>query len=218
VKLDRNVSERCCSETARSPRSIVTTPPRFPGTILKCEDENYALNSKGEPDYKRREQLYCYADSEKLYVLFKLDEHGEPHVRKYSSLVLGQLRSPVPVPRDGDPRAWIVEAWTREIRAALGKPTKPFAWEDYPAMEQLTVSTWNVFNRAHQPRSRRHCRTAEVLLQESAAIVPTLRRSGEVARARMALPRLRRSMGFRDVSSFAKLWRARATHAANSRP
>jgi hypothetical protein len=28
----------------------------------------------------------------------------------------------------------------------------------------------------------------------------------------------RRSMGFRDVSSFAKLWRARATHAANSRP
>ena len=67
-------------------------------------------------------------------------------MRKYSSLVLGQLRSPVPVPRDGDPRAWIVEAWTREIRAALGKPTEPFAWEDYPAMEQLTISTWNVFS------------------------------------------------------------------------
>lgn len=74
-----------------------------------------------------------------------LDEHGEPHVRKYSSLVLGQLRSPVPVPRDGDPRAWIVEAWTRQIRVALGKPVEPFTWEDYPAMEQLTISTWNVF-------------------------------------------------------------------------
>ena len=72
-------------------------------------------------------------------------------MRKYSSLVLGQLRSPVPVPRDGDPRAWIVLAWTREIRAALGKPVEPFAWEHYPAMEQLTISTWNVFRpyRAH---------------------------------------------------------------------
>ena len=116
------------------------------GTIFKCEDENYALGPEGKPDYAQREQLYCYAVSEKLYALFKIDEHGEPHVRKYSSLVLGQLRSPIPVPRDGHPRAWIVEAWTREIRAALGKPTEPFAWEDYPAMEQLTVSTWNVFS------------------------------------------------------------------------
>ena len=51
-------------------------------------------------------------------------------MRKYSSLVLGQLRSPVPVPRDGDPRAWIVDAWMRQIRVALGKPVEPFAWED----------------------------------------------------------------------------------------
>ena len=116
------------------------------GTILKCEDENYALDAKGEPDYRRRDQLYCYAVSEKLYALFNLDEHGEPHVRKYSSLVLGQLRSPVPVPRDGNPRAWIVDVWTREIRAALGKPVAAFPWEDYPAMEQLTISTWNVFS------------------------------------------------------------------------
>lgn len=64
----------------------------IPGTILKCEDENYALDADGEPDYARREQLFCYAVSEKLYALFTIDEFGEPHVRKYSSLVLGQLR------------------------------------------------------------------------------------------------------------------------------
>jgi hypothetical protein len=120
-------------------------PGAIPGSILKCEDENYPLGPDGKPDYTRREQLYCYAVSEKLYALFTIDARGEPHVRKYSSLVLGQLRSPIPVPRDGDPRAWIVEAWTRDIRAALGKPVEPFAWESFPAMEQLTMSTWNVF-------------------------------------------------------------------------
>ena len=126
-------------------------PSAIPGTILKCEDENYVLGPNGKPDYARREQLYCYAVSEKLYALFNLDEYGEPHVRKYSSLVLGQLRSPIPVPRDGDPRAWIVEVWARAIRAALGKAVEPFAWEDFPALEQLTISTWNVFEpyRAH---------------------------------------------------------------------
>ncbi len=116
-----------------------------PDSILKCEDENYALDADGNADYSRREQLWCYAVSEKLYALFTIDVRGEPHVRKYSSLVLGQFRSPVPVPPDGDPHAWIVDAWTREIRAALGKPVAPFAWEAYPAMEQLTMTTWNVF-------------------------------------------------------------------------
>src|ERR1700678_1680885 len=33
-----------------------------------------------------------------------------------------------------------------EIPAALGKPVESFSWEDYPAMEQLTISTWNVFD------------------------------------------------------------------------
>ena len=62
-------------------------------------------------------------------------------MRKYSSLVLGQLRSPT----SGDPHAWIIDAGTREIRGALGLPVEPFAWEAYPATEQLTMSTWNVF-------------------------------------------------------------------------
>ena len=41
-----------------------------------CEDENYAVGLDGEPDYTQREQLYCYAVSEKLYALFNLDELG----------------------------------------------------------------------------------------------------------------------------------------------
>ncbi len=128
-------------------------PNVIPGSILKCEDENYALDADGNPDYSRRERLWCYAVSEKLYALFTIDSCGEPHVRKFSSLVLGQLRSPIPIPPDGDPHAWIVDAWTREIRAALGKPVAPFAWETYPAMEQLTMSTWNVFKH-YQVRAR----------------------------------------------------------------
>jgi hypothetical protein len=117
----------------------------IPGSILKLEDENYALGADRKPDPTRRNQLYCYAVSEKLYALYTLDPAGDPVVRKYSSLVIGQLRSPVIVPRRGNPHTWIVDAWTREIRIALGRPVEPFAWESYPAMEQLTMSTWNVY-------------------------------------------------------------------------
>ena len=86
-------------------------------------------------------RLYCYAVSEKLYALFTLDERREPVIRKYSSHVLGQYRSPIP----GDRHGWIIDAWKREIRASLGRPVEPFAWEQYPAISQLTLTTWNVF-------------------------------------------------------------------------
>jgi hypothetical protein len=38
-----------------------------------------------------------------------------------------------------------IDAWKREIRAARGQSVKPFAWEQYPAISQLTLTTWNVF-------------------------------------------------------------------------
>ena len=107
-----------------------------PGTILKLEDENFADDRREE-----RCQPYCCAVSEKLYALFTLDERGEPVIRKYSSHVLGQYRSPI----SGDPHGWIIDAWKREIRAALGRPAEPFAWEQYAAISQLTLTTWNVF-------------------------------------------------------------------------
>jgi hypothetical protein len=76
-----------------------------------------------------------------LYALFTLDTLREPLIRKYSSHVLGQYRSPIP----GDRHGWIVDAWKREIRAALGRPVEPFGWEQYPAIAQLTLTTWSVF-------------------------------------------------------------------------
>ena len=106
------------------------------GTILKLEDENFTDERREE-----RCELYCYAVSEKLYALFTLDERGEPVIRKYSSHVLGQYRSPM----QGDRHGWIIDAWKREIRASLGRPAEPFAWEQYPAVSQLTLTTWNVF-------------------------------------------------------------------------
>jgi hypothetical protein len=108
----------------------------IPGSVLKLEDENFVDKTR-----KARCELWCYAVSEKLYALFTLDAQGEPVIRKYSSHVLGQYRSPV----EGDRHGWIIEAWKREIRAALGTPTETFDWEQYPAISQLTLTTWNVF-------------------------------------------------------------------------
>jgi hypothetical protein len=108
----------------------------MPGTIPKLEDENFTDERR-----KERCELYCYAISEKLYALFTLDERGEPVIRKCSSHVLGQYRSPI----SGDRHGWIIDAWKREIRASLGRPVEPFTWEQYPASSQLTLTTWNVF-------------------------------------------------------------------------
>ena len=107
-----------------------------PGSVLKLEDENFTDKTR-----KARCELWCYAVSEKLYTLFTLDARGEPVIRKYSSHVLGQYRSPI----QGQRHEWIIDAWKREIRAARGQSVKPFAWEQYPAISQLTLTTWNVF-------------------------------------------------------------------------
>jgi hypothetical protein len=104
--------------------------------VLKLEDENFTDKTR-----KARCELWCYAVSEKLYALFTLDARGEPVIRKYSSHVLGQYRSPI----QGDRHGWIMDAWKREIRAAFRKAVKPFTWEPYPALSQLTLTTWSVF-------------------------------------------------------------------------
>jgi hypothetical protein len=107
-----------------------------PGSVLKLEDENFTDKTR-----KARSDLWCYAVSEKLYALFTLDARGEPVIRKYSSHVLGQYRSPI----RGDGHGWIIDAWKREISAAFGKQSGRFAWEGHPATSQLTLTTWSVF-------------------------------------------------------------------------
>jgi hypothetical protein len=114
------------------------------GSILKLEDENFVDKARN-----KRCELSAYVISEKVYALFTLDDHGEPIIRKYSQHVLGQYLSPIPRDNDPDRREhrhdWIKGAFTREIRAALGKPVEPFEWEQYPAISQLTMTTWSVF-------------------------------------------------------------------------
>lgn len=105
------------------------------GSILKLEDENFTDAAR-----KQRCELWCYAVGEKLYALFTMLGDGEVCVRKYSSHVLGQYRSPI----EGDRHEWIVDAWKREIRAALGYQVAAFGWEQLPAISQLTISTWTV--------------------------------------------------------------------------
>ena len=70
-------------------------PSAIPARSSNAKTKTTRLVPTESLNRTRREQLYCYAVSEKLYALFNLDERGGPHVRKYSSLVLGQLRSPV---------------------------------------------------------------------------------------------------------------------------
>jgi hypothetical protein len=118
-----------------------------PGSVLKLEDENFADEVR-----EARCELWCYAVSEKLYALFTIDARGEPGIRKYSSHVLGQYRSPDP---GVDCHAWIIDAWKREVSAAFGKPIEPFAWERYPAIAQLTLTTWSVF-KPYRENQRLH--------------------------------------------------------------
>jgi hypothetical protein len=62
---------------------------------------------------------------------------------------LGQYRSPLP----GDRNGWIIEAFKREIRRAHGKPVESFAWEAYPAIGQVTMTTRNVFKPCRENES-----------------------------------------------------------------
>lgn len=103
--------------------------------FLKPEPEN------DDPVTGQPRALFGYFISEKSYAMFNLDENGEPVVRKYSAHVIGAYRSPI----KGDKQGWIVQAWDREIRKALGLPTASFAWEALPATSQLTLTTWSVF-------------------------------------------------------------------------
>lgn len=89
----RQLSERDDALSLDAVEAIVQrfaslNPYTIQGSPLKIEGENYARSSR------KRLPLYAHAVSAKRYVLFNLNEPGEPDIRKHSEHGLGTYRSP----------------------------------------------------------------------------------------------------------------------------
>ena len=113
------------------------------GSVLKIEDVNYYNGAW--------QQLYALAISAKRYVLFNLDRHGQPVLRKPSEHGLGHLIDPSRGPGEPEyeqgltkkerwPR-WIGDVWRWLIAQARGKPIPDPAWFAQPAVSRITVTT-----------------------------------------------------------------------------
>ncbi len=104
-----------------------------PGSVLKVEDENYDAET-GE-----QTELCCYAISAKRYVLYNLNGHGRPLIRKSSRHGLGHLLNP----KDPDSRddSWIDEVW-RYILAVdvFGDDVSEPEWFARPAISRVGVN------------------------------------------------------------------------------
>jgi len=118
-------------------------PATIPGSILKIEDENYALSDWSNQKSKITKEmhpLYCYMVSAKRYVLFNLVD-GKPVIRKKSDHGLGHLKNPVKKNFDNETEDdWIDDIWLYILNKELGLSWEKPAWWDYPAMGQHTVS------------------------------------------------------------------------------
>lgn len=108
--------------------------PEEPG-FLKLEKENYERGNLRE--------LWFYGISAKRYVLYVLDEHGEPVPVKWSSHGLGHLMH-------GRESNWEKQLWTNILRYAHGKITKQQLLEGYSneyAVAKLQITTPNLLRR-----------------------------------------------------------------------
>jgi hypothetical protein len=115
------------------------------GSILKIESDNEDLKSKTP------RQIYCFAISAKRYVLFVKDSNGEPVLLRqednndkdrWSEHGLGHLLNPTDL--EDEDREWIAQIWLSITRRAFGLTTVPLAFNDYPAIGRLSVSSWHV--------------------------------------------------------------------------
>lgn len=120
----------------------------IPGSILKIEKENYALDSRGEPT-TARQQLFCYAISAKRYALFNRDAEGGVVIRKASEHGLGHLLNPLAADeQELDDRDWITQVWDWIIRRALGRGPASLPFTGRVAVSRYTISTpllWRPF-------------------------------------------------------------------------
>jgi hypothetical protein len=84
----------------------------------------------------------CFAISAKRYVLYRLDEAGNPvflEDHPPSEHGLGQLLNPLD-PED-DERRWIPQLWSIILREALGLPAERPSWFERPTMIRTSVTS-----------------------------------------------------------------------------
>lgn len=145
------------------------------GSILKVEDENFALIDPRDPDKgvdrSKPKPLYYFGIAAKRYALCNLTPAGEVELRKYSEQRLGHLMQPdrrerdgrtlaPPEPEEPDSRTtlvtpgrgqqWIADLWQAilERTVAGGKDVPRFRWSDLPALGRFSVSQPSVYRLA----------------------------------------------------------------------
>jgi len=112
--------------------------------FLKLEDENYDDNGQ-------LRELWFYGISAKRYVLYHLDEKGEPVAVKWSSHGLGHLLH-------DKQDTWEKELWTNILRHALGKISKEQLLEQYAndyAVAKLALTTPHLLRRVNALNRRK---------------------------------------------------------------
>ena len=124
-------------------------PGAIPSSILKLEDENFALADWDNPNSKITKELYplyCYMVSAKRYVLFNI-VNEKIIIRKKSDHGLGHLKNPASGSfEDLKENNWIDEIWHYILSQELGLAWDKPSWWDYPAMGQHTVSKPHLSN------------------------------------------------------------------------
>jgi hypothetical protein len=131
--------------------------------LLKIEDANYAIGSR------KLAPLYCLAISSKRYVLFNLDEQGQPIIRKASAHGLGHLMAPygseeapssilapaVPLSEIGVER-WQYDLWFQIIRAVLGGHPEQVDLTQHTALQLPAMSRYAVTTPALERWFKKH--------------------------------------------------------------
>jgi hypothetical protein len=138
-------------------------PYEVKGPLLKIEDVNYAIGSK------TLAPLHCLAISSKRYVLFNLDEQGQPIIRKASAHGLGHLIAPygpeeappnIPIPAmplsEIGVERWQYDLWFQIVRAVLDGHPEQVNLTYHPALQLPAMSRYAVTTPALERWFKRH--------------------------------------------------------------
>ncbi len=118
--------------------------------LFKVEDANHSLD---DPDHE--DPLYCFAVSDKRYVLFNIDHGAQPVLRKASAHGLGYLLAPYPEKKAPDsvpaPRVrltelgverWQHDLWYRIVEAAAAGHSQQVDFDGLPGFDAVAISRY----------------------------------------------------------------------------